>query len=181
VQVHEKWPELLAEACSNTPSVERLIHVSCLGADVDSPSPRLASKARGEVALQQAFPDATIMRCGPLVGVEDRFYTDLALWRFSNSGVPVIDGGMNKVQPVYVVDVAEAIYRSLEFEEAKGSTFELGGPSVVTCAHLHCGFGTCCDSISSSTAAGSQGWYLDLTGSRESTRDCSDTITAWIS
>jgi uncharacterized protein YbjT (DUF2867 family) len=135
VQVHETWPERLADACSNAPSVERLIHVSCLGADPTSPSPRLASQGRGELALQQAFPDATIMRCGPLVGVEDRFYNDLALWRFSNYGVPVIDGGANKVQPVYVVDVAEAIYRSLEFDDSKGSTFELGGPSVMTCAN----------------------------------------------
>ena len=113
--------------------MERLIHVSCLGADTASPSPRLASKARGDAALQAAFPDATLLRCGPLVGIEDRFYNDFALWRYANSGVPIVDGGANRVQPAYVVDVAEAIYRSLEFEDAKGSTYELAGPEVLTC------------------------------------------------
>lgn len=136
VQVHHKWPAKLAQMCAETPSVERLIQVSCLGADVDSPSPRLASKARGDIAVQEAFPNATLFRCGPLVGNEDRFFNDLALWRFSNSGVPVVDGGYNVLQPVWVVDVAEAIYKSLEFEDAKGSTYELGGRERLSCASL---------------------------------------------
>ena len=133
-QVHNKWPAKLARLCADTPTVERLINVSCLGAELDSPSPRLASKARGDAAVQEAFPDATLVRCGPLVGNEDRFYNDLALWRYSNNGVPVIDGGSNMLQPVWVIDVAEAIYKSLEFEDAKGSTYELGGPERLSCA-----------------------------------------------
>ena len=132
--MHNKWPAKLARLCADTPTVERLINVSCLGAELDSPSPRLASKARGDAAVQEAFPDATLMRCGPLVGNEDRFYNDLALWRYSNNGVPVIDGGSNMLQPVWVIDVAEAIYKSLEFEDAKGSTYELGGPERLSCA-----------------------------------------------
>jgi uncharacterized protein YbjT (DUF2867 family) len=133
-QVHETWPARLAQFCADTPSVERIIHVSCLGADVASPSERLASKARGDAALQHTFPDATLIRCGPFVGIEDRYYNDFANWRYANNGVPVIDGGSNKVQPVYVIDVAEAIYRSLEFEDAKGATYELAGPEAMMCA-----------------------------------------------
>lgn len=98
--MHEDWPRRLAEFCAATPSVERLIHVSCLGAATDSPSARLASKAAGDAALAAAYPDATILRCGPLVGIEDRFYNDLANWRYANNGFPVIDGGVNKVRLV---------------------------------------------------------------------------------
>jgi uncharacterized protein YbjT (DUF2867 family) len=131
--VHVDWPRKLAEICSATPSVERLIHVSCLGADAHSPSPRLATRGAGEEAVLDFFPNATIMRLGPLVGVEDRFYNDMALWRYSNNGVPVVDGGYSKVQPLYVVDAADAIYKSLEFEAAVGGIYELGGPEVHMC------------------------------------------------
>jgi hypothetical protein len=133
-QVHTAWPAKLARMCSEAPTVERLIQVSCLGAEIDSHSARLKSKRRGDDAVLDAFPDATIFRCGPMVGIEDRYYNDLALWRYSNNGVPVVDGGDNRVQPVYVVDVAEAIYKSLQYEDARGATYELGGPEVMTCA-----------------------------------------------
>lgn len=118
--------------------------MSSLGASLDSPSARLQTKAAGDDAVMEAFPDATIMRCGPLVGVEDRFYNDMANWRYTG-GIPVIDGGVNKVQPVYVVDVAEAIYRSLEFADATGSVYDLGGPEgPMMCGSLPPLWAACC-------------------------------------
>ena len=46
-------------------------------------------------------------------------------------------GGLVQVQPVYVVDVAEALYRSLEFADAKGSAYDLGGPEgPMMCASM---------------------------------------------
>ena len=134
LQVHVNFPTKLARMAAATPAVERFIQVSCLGADADSSSPRLATKAAGDEAVQREFPGATLLRCGPLVGVEDRFYNDLALWRYSGSGVPVVDGGHSRVQPVYVCDVAAALYNTLQYNEAKGATYELGGPSVMQCA-----------------------------------------------
>lgn len=136
LQVHEQWPGRLADMCASTPSVERLIHVSALGADPNSASPRLASMGKGEAAIMDSFPEATIMRFGPVVGVEDRFYNDFALWAYSAYGVPVVDGGYARVQPVYCVDAAEAIYKSLQFDDAPGSVYELGGPDSMSCASL---------------------------------------------
>lgn len=129
-EVHTDFPRRLAAMCAETPRVERLIQVSELGAAPNSASRRLASKAAGDAAVLDAFPAATVLRVGPVVGVEDRFYTDLAIWRYSNSGVPLIDGGYNRVQPTYVVDVAEAIVKTLEVKEAAGAVYELGGPEV---------------------------------------------------
>eukprot|EP00892_Ulva_mutabilis_P007121 jgi/Ulvmu1/4781/UM020_0066.1 len=130
-EVHEDWPRRLADMCADTPSVERLIHVSCLGADVASPSPRLATRGKGDEAVQEVFPNATIMRLAPLVGVEDRFFNDMALWIYANNGAPIVDGGSSKVQPVYVVDVAEAIHKSLQYDDAVGAMYELGGPETM--------------------------------------------------
>lgn len=167
--MHTDFPRRLAEICAATPSVERLIQVSCLGADVGAPSKRLASKAAGDAAVRAAFPNATILRTGPQaraalhhgpdpseassvahalasplatlnprppnpqVGIEDRFFMDMAFWRYSNWGVPLIDGGYQRVQPVYVQDVAEAIYKTLEHKDAVGADYELGGPRVFQC------------------------------------------------
>ena len=136
--MHVDWPRRLAEACAAAPSVERLIQVSSLAADTASPSRRLASKAAGDDAVRAAFPGATIIRAGPQVGPEDRFFMDMAYWRYSNWGVPLIDGGYNRVQPVYVQDVAEAIWKTLSHEEAEGAVYELGGPETYTYALALC-------------------------------------------
>lgn len=80
------------------------------------------------------------MRLAPLVGVEDRFFNDMALWIYANSGAPIVDGGSSKVQPVYVVDVAEAIYKSLQYDDAVGALYELGGPETMQYASAQCWF-----------------------------------------
>ncbi|HSR71692.1 MAG TPA: complex I NDUFA9 subunit family protein, partial [Kiloniellales bacterium] len=44
--------------------------------------------------------------------------------------LPLIGGGETRFQPVYVVDVAEAIARALADEATAGRTYELGGPRI---------------------------------------------------
>jgi len=46
-------------------------------------------------------------------------------------GLPLIGGGTNKVQPVYVGDVAASVIAALTNPKAKGNTYELGGPAVM--------------------------------------------------
>jgi uncharacterized protein YbjT (DUF2867 family) len=43
--------------------VERLLHFSDLGAAADHPSARMRSKAAGDAAVRETFPDATIFKC----------------------------------------------------------------------------------------------------------------------
>lgn len=45
-EVHVDFAKAIAEAAAATPSVERLLHVSCLGASPKAPSQRLQTKAR---------------------------------------------------------------------------------------------------------------------------------------
>ena len=54
--------------------IERLVHVSAIGANSCSKSKYLKSKALGEQSLLQAFPKATIMRPSILFGAEDNFF-----------------------------------------------------------------------------------------------------------
>jgi len=51
--------------------VSRFIHVSHLNAKADSESAFYRTKYEGEVAVREAFPEATIARPGPLFGGED--------------------------------------------------------------------------------------------------------------
>src|SRR4029077_19948320 len=56
----------------------RLIHVSALGADPDSPSLYGRSKAQGEAAVLATVPDATIFRPSIMFGPEDDFFNRFA-------------------------------------------------------------------------------------------------------
>lgn len=111
--------------------VERLVHVSAIGADPSSPSAYGRSKAEGEAAVRAAFPSATILRPSIVFGPEDAFFN-----RFAGLGrmlpfMPVIAGG-TRFQPVYVGDVADAVLAAAERDDARGRTFELAGPRALT-------------------------------------------------
>ena len=45
--------------------------------------------------------------------------------------LPLIGGGTNKMQPVFVGDVADAVMASLTNSKTDNQIYELGGPSVL--------------------------------------------------
>jgi uncharacterized protein YbjT (DUF2867 family) len=55
--------------------VERLIHVSGIGADPASSVPYIAACSRGEIAVQQAFPCGILIRPVVMFGPDDAFLT----------------------------------------------------------------------------------------------------------
>ena len=95
--VHTSFPAVLAEVCA-AQGVERLVHVSALGAAADSPSEWARTKAMGEQALHEAFPAATIVRPASMFGDEDRFLNRIALMGGSFPFIPMVDGGASKQQ-----------------------------------------------------------------------------------
>ena len=108
----------------------RLIHVSALGADPDSPALYGRSKAQGEAAVLAAVPDATIFRPSILFGPEDDFFNRFAGLARISPALPLIGGGETKFQPVFVGDVAQAIARAAGGQARGGTIYELGGPEV---------------------------------------------------
>jgi NADH dehydrogenase len=109
--------------------VERLVHVSAIGADPGSPSAYGTSKAAGEQAVRAAFPDATILRPSIVFGPEDQFFNRFAALARLSPVMPVISGA-TRLQPVYVGDVADATMAALAQSDATGALYELGGPRV---------------------------------------------------
>jgi uncharacterized protein YbjT (DUF2867 family) len=106
-----------------------LVHISAVGADPDSPSAYGASKGRGEAAVRQAFPAATILRPSIVFGPEDDFVNRFARLQGLLPIVPVVRPDA-QFQPVYVGDVAQAIAVAVN-GVGQGATFELGGPEVI--------------------------------------------------
>ena len=112
--------------------VDRLVHVSALGANPESGSAYACTKAAGEMAVREAKPDAVVVRPSVVFGSGDGFLNKFAAMASIAPALPLIGGGQTRFQPVYVGDVAEAIVRAVERPDAAGRTFELGGPEVMT-------------------------------------------------
>jgi NADH dehydrogenase len=109
-----------------------LVHGSGIGVDSDSPSPYIASKGRGEAVVRAAFPGAIILRPSVVFGPEDDFLNRFALLARYMPALPLFGGGVTKMQPVYVGDVAEAATLAIEGHAKPGATYELGGPEAMT-------------------------------------------------
>ena len=109
-----------------------LTHVSAIGADTRSESEYARSKAQGELHVRERVPDAAILRPSIVFGPEDDFFNRFAAMARISPFLPVIGGGRTLFQPVYVGDVAEAVARCVEGRAAPGTTYELGGPDVVS-------------------------------------------------
>jgi len=134
-RIHAELPAQIAEIAARV-GTKRLIHLSALGADRDSPSVYARSKAAGEIAVRAAFPDAVILRPSIIFGPEDRFFNRFAAMAAISPALPLIGGGLTRFQPVYVGDVADAIAAAITHPDAAGRTYELGGPSIYSFRQL---------------------------------------------
>jgi uncharacterized protein YbjT (DUF2867 family) len=65
-------------------------------------------------------------------GPEDEFTNRFATLAQMSPALPLIGGGLTKLQPVYVGDVATAIAEAVDGKAKAGATYELGGPEVLT-------------------------------------------------
>jgi uncharacterized protein YbjT (DUF2867 family) len=108
----------------------RMIHVSAIGADEQSPSHYARSKAAGERLVLAAVPSAVILRPSVLFGPEDDFFNKFAAIARFSPALPLIGGGHTRFQPVFAGDVASAAVAAIEGRAQDGQIYELGGPEV---------------------------------------------------
>jgi NADH dehydrogenase len=132
--VHTYGAEQVALAASAHGA--RLVHVSAIGADVNSPSTYARSKAAAERLVLAAQPSASIMRPSILFGPEDDFFNRFAAIARLSPALPLIGGGLTRFQPVFVGDVARAVADAVDGVARPGVIYELGGPDVRTFKEL---------------------------------------------
>lgn len=132
---HVELPLAAVTACRSA-GIERLLHISALGASPDAPSEYLRTKAKGEQAMLDATDrHVTIFRPSVIFGPEDRFlnqFAAMARW-LPMLAVPCPQA---RFQPVYVGDVARAMAVALEDTETFGQHYELAGPREYTLKEL---------------------------------------------
>ena len=133
LQTHAEGAGRIARLAGST-NARHLVHVSAIGADANNPSLYGRSKAAGEEAVRAAFSRAVIIRPSIMFGPEDNFFNRFAAMAAISPVIPITGGG-TKFQPVYVADVADAIFAALS-GGVSGNTFELGGPDIKTFTQL---------------------------------------------
>ncbi len=129
--VHVKGAREVARA-ARAAGVQRLIHISAIGADRNGAAAYARSKAEAEDAVLAEFPEAVIVRPSIVFGPEDAFFNRFANLATMSPFLPLIGGGRTRFQPVFVGDVAEAVARAAEGRAAAGTIYEFGGPEVMT-------------------------------------------------
>jgi uncharacterized protein YbjT (DUF2867 family) len=134
-RLQARLPGVIGAAATRV-GAARMIQLSAIGADPASPSLYGRTKAAGEVAVREGFPQATIFRPSIIFGPEDGFFNRFARMSQLAPALPLIGGGRTRFQPVYVGDVADAVTAALARPETAGRTFELGGPTVYTFKEL---------------------------------------------
>ena len=112
--------------------VERLIHISGMGANPVSASPYVRARGIGEDLVKGVFEGVTILRPSVIFGPDDSFFNTLAGLARRIPVLPLFGMGRTKLQPVYVGDVAQACVRALADPSTQGKIYELGGPQVYT-------------------------------------------------
>ena len=134
--VHAAGARTIADA-ARAAGVERLVHVSGIGADSRSWKNRyVQSKIEAEDAIVAGFETATILRPSVVFGPDDVLFNRLAKIAAMAPFMPVVGSGRAKVQPVFVGDVAAAAVAVLAQPDTARSVFELGGPRVYTYREL---------------------------------------------
>ena len=130
--IHAVGAREVASAAAEA-GVRQLVHISAIGAEAESTAAYARSKAVGEAAVREAFPDAAILRPSLIIGPEDDFFNRFALLARLLPALPLVGGGFTRFQPAYVGDVADAAVAALD---RAGGLFELGGPKVYSFRQL---------------------------------------------
>jgi len=114
--------------------VDRLVHVSALGADPDGPTAYIRTKGEAERRVRDSGLEWTILRPSVVFGDGGEFVPFARkLTTPYVTGLP--GGGRTRFQPVWVGDLVPMLVAALG-DEHVGETYEIGGPEVLTLADV---------------------------------------------
>ncbi|CAM4050291.1 complex I NDUFA9 subunit family protein [Deinococcus marmoris] len=119
------------------PRGARYVHMSALGADVDSASGYSASKGRAEALVKSSGLRYTIFEPSLIFGLGDDFFGRVLRELVSVAPiVPQIGDGSFPFRPVSVQDVAQAFAGAAESDIGLNETYALTGPEEYTFRQL---------------------------------------------
>ncbi len=125
-------------AAAKEAGIERLVLMSAIGGDgsLKDVAPYFAAKFAMENTVVQSGLEHTIFRPSFVFGNGGILPTFLMQARLLPV-LPVIGSGKQRIQPIWVDDVAAYFARGVDEPAAANRPFELGGPDVVTWDELY--------------------------------------------
>jgi uncharacterized protein YbjT (DUF2867 family) len=116
--------------CAQEATVKRIVHIGVTQASVNSTLPYYRGKAIQELMLSESGVPFSIVRPTLVFGIEDILVNNIA-WLIRTCPVfPIFGSGRYRVQPVFVVDLAEiAVQQSTA---PPGTTVDAIGPETFT-------------------------------------------------
>jgi len=125
-------------AAAKGAGVERFVLMSALGTTASTKDvvPYFGAKFAMEQDTVASGLEYTIFRPSFIFGRGGALATFMKQVRYSPV-VTVIGSGQQRIQPIWLDDVAEHFARALETPAAANKTFEIGGPDIVTWDELY--------------------------------------------
>jgi len=112
-------------------STARVVYLSYVGASESSANAYLRAKGRCEQLLNSASDQVTTFRCTHIVGEPGQpGKTAQTMIAAPGKAATVLGSGRQRVAPVFIGDVVEAIIRAIK--QAEDDTFDLPGPRTWT-------------------------------------------------
>jgi NADH dehydrogenase len=130
VDAHERPCQALAAAADRC-GLRRIVALSILGADLDSPNACLASRARADAILLRAKTPAVVIRVPMVLGAGDPASAALAR-QARGPRARLLRGGASLEQPIAARDVVAALAAALERPGQGDAVLELAGPESLT-------------------------------------------------
>jgi NADH dehydrogenase len=119
--------------CARAADVQRFVYLSGVGADPSSDRTWYRAKALAEESVRESGLGYTIIRPSWVYGPDDRSLNlFIRALRLNPLFFPQIGDGAQRLNPLYVQDLAAGVADVVETRSAAGETFELGGPIVYT-------------------------------------------------
>ncbi|HKA15391.1 MAG TPA: NAD(P)H-binding protein [Myxococcota bacterium] len=126
VDAHERACTALSAAADRT-GLRRIVSLSILGADPDSPNACLASRARADAILLRAKTSAVVIRLPMVLGAGDPASAALAR-QARGPRARLVRGGASLDQPIAARDVVSALAAALDRPGLDDAVLELAGP-----------------------------------------------------
>jgi uncharacterized protein YbjT (DUF2867 family) len=134
--LHARQTENLVKAAQEQ-GVKKLVQVTALGSAQNAPSEYHKTKWQAEQHIRESGLSFLIYQPSLIIGKTVGNRNSKLVTRYlelieTRPRVPVIGGGENKVQPIYVVDLAKAIVKGILENRYDNNAYELGGSEVLT-------------------------------------------------
>jgi len=121
-------------AAAKEAGVQRFVLMSALGASEETKDlvPYYGAKWAMEQAVKRSGLEYVIMRPSFVFGRDDGALQQFRRIATLSPVTPIVGPGTQRIQPIWVEDVAAYYAAAVVAPEAANRTFELGGPDVVT-------------------------------------------------